>query len=55
MLAILCGALGMVISFLYLASSSMEDIHAGQSGFVAGSILASAGLVSLTLAVTRSR
>lgn len=47
-LAMVAGALGMAMSFLYLASASMADITAGASGFVAGSVLIGAGLLSLT-------
>lgn len=47
--AIGAGCLGMVASFLYLASSSMADITAGTSGFIAGSVLVGSGLISLTL------
>ena len=50
---ILLGAAGMVLSFLYLASSSMADITAGTSGFVAGSVLIGSGLVSLTMLASR--
>jgi len=50
------GSVGMVMSFFYLASSSMGDIIAGAAGFVAGSILVGSGVVSLTLvAVAESR
>jgi hypothetical protein len=52
-LAILAGAAGMVLSFLYLASASMADITAGTSGFVVGSVLIGSGLLSLTLLATR--
>jgi hypothetical protein len=38
----------MAVSFLYLASESRLDVLAGAAGFVAGSILAAAGLLSLT-------
>jgi ABC-type uncharacterized transport system permease subunit len=43
------GVGGLVLSFLYLASSSMENITAGSSGFIAGSVLIGAGLVSLAI------
>jgi hypothetical protein len=52
-LAMLAGAAGMAMSFLYLASSSIADITAGTSGFVAGSVLIGCGLLSLTLLATR--
>jgi hypothetical protein len=51
--ALLLGAAGMVLSFLYLASSSMADITAGTSGFIAGSVLIGSGLISLTLLASR--
>ena len=49
---IAAGALGMVLSFIYLASASMADIHAGTSGFLAGAVLISGGVVALTLLST---
>jgi hypothetical protein len=52
-LVLAAGALGMVLSFLYLASSSMADITAGTSGFVAGAVLIGSGLLSLTMLATR--
>ncbi len=48
-LAVMLGSMGMVTSFLYLASASFEDITAGTSGFVAGSVLVGSGLVSLSM------
>ncbi len=42
------GAAGMAVSFLYLASESRLDVLAGAAGFVAGAVLAAAGLLSLT-------
>jgi len=55
-LSIAAGAVGMPMSFLYLASASMADITAGTSGFVAGAILIGAGLISLSvLAATEPR
>ena len=51
--AILAGGAGMVLSFLYLASSNTQDITAGTSGFVAGSVLIGAGIVSLSMLATR--
>jgi hypothetical protein len=47
-LTYLTGAAGMVASFFYLASSSRLDVAAGAAGFVAGSVLAAAGLLSMT-------
>lgn len=52
-LVIVAGGLGMAASFLYLASSSMADITAGASGFIAGAVLIGAGLLSLTTLATR--
>jgi hypothetical protein len=45
------GAGGMALSFLFLASADPLDVLAGAAGFVAGAILAAAGL--LVLAVPR--
>jgi hypothetical protein len=42
----------MVLSFIYLASASMADIHAGTSGFLAGAVLISGGVIALTLLST---
>lgn len=47
--SICAGGAGMVLSFIYLASASMADVTAGTSGFVAGSVLIGAGLVSASL------
>src|SRR4051812_42663280 len=44
-----CGAGGMAISFVFLASSHQADVIAGAAGFVAGSILVAAGQLSVTL------
>ena len=44
------GVAGMGISFLYLASAHPLDVLAGAAGFIAGSVLAAAGLLSLSLA-----
>jgi hypothetical protein len=54
-LAILAGGMGMVMSFLYMASASMADITAGTSGFVAGSMFIGSGLVSLTLLAMKDK
>jgi len=51
-LSIVAGGGGMVASFGYLASASMEDITAGTSGFIAGAVLIGSGLISLALLVT---
>ncbi len=42
------GVAGMGISYIYLASSHPLDVTAGGAGFVAGSILISAGVLSAT-------
>jgi hypothetical protein len=47
-ITLLAGVGGMAISFLFLASGSELDVIAGGVGFVAGAILAAAGLVSLS-------
>jgi hypothetical protein len=52
-LAIAAGCGGMVMSFLYLASASFEDITAGTSGFVAGAILIGSGLISTAMLCDR--
>jgi hypothetical protein len=52
-LVMVAGGSGMVLSFLYLASSSVADITAGTSGFIAGAILIGSGLLSLTTLATR--
>jgi hypothetical protein len=43
------GTGGMALSFLYLASASQLDVIAGSAGFVAGSILVAAGLLSIAV------
>jgi hypothetical protein len=43
------GAGGMAISFLFLASSHPLDVTAGAAGFIAGSVLVAAGLVSISI------
>jgi hypothetical protein len=43
------GAAGMVVSFVFLSSNHPLDVTAGAAGFVAGSVLVAAGLVSLSL------
>jgi hypothetical protein len=49
LLTFLAGAAGMAASFLYLASDHRLDVLAGAAGFVAGSVLAAAGLLSTAL------
>jgi hypothetical protein len=49
------GALGMVLSFIYLASGRMADVQAGTSGFLAGAVLVSGGVIALTLLSTHEQ
>ncbi len=48
-LTFVAGASGMAISFLFLASSHPLDVTAGAAGFISGSILVAAGLVSFSV------
>ena len=48
-LLVTAGVIGMVFSFFYLASASMQDIVAGASGFISGALFITSGLVSLTI------
>src|SRR5262245_44063816 len=48
-LAFAAGVCGMAVSFVFLSSSHALDVTAGAAGFVAGSILVAAGLVSASL------
>ncbi|HEX5271837.1 MAG TPA: ferritin-like domain-containing protein [Gemmataceae bacterium] len=43
------GVAGMAVSFLFLASDHQLDVAAGAAGFVAGSVLVAAGLVSISV------
>jgi hypothetical protein len=43
------GSSGMAVSFLFLASAHHLDVIAGAAGFIAGSILAAGGLISISL------
>jgi hypothetical protein len=43
------GAGGMAVSFLFLASAHHLDVIAGAAGFIAGSILAAGGLISISV------
>src|SRR5438552_3894054 len=45
----LAGASGMAVSFLFLASAHHLDVIAGAAGFIAGSILAAGGLISISV------
>jgi hypothetical protein len=47
-LTFLAGVSGMGISFLFLASAHPLDVIAGAAGFIAGSILAAGGLISIS-------
>ncbi len=53
-IALGAGACGMVLSFLYMASARLEDVTAGAAGFVAGSVLVGAGLISLTILTVKA-
>jgi hypothetical protein len=44
-----CGAGGMAVSFVFLASNQEFDVTAGAAGFVAGSILLAAGQLSIAI------
>lgn len=52
-IAMIGGPLGMVLSFTYMASASPANIVCGAAGFVAGSILAGSGLISLAAIASR--
>lgn len=51
--AIILGPLGMLVSLPFLDSPSGADIASGAVGFLAGAVLAAAGLVSLALLIPR--
>jgi hypothetical protein len=53
--SICLGVAGMAASFHYLSLSDPRDIAAGNAGFIAGSILIGAGLISFALLFTRTR
>jgi hypothetical protein len=55
LLALLAGVLGMAASFLVMGSALANEVRAGASGFVAGSVLIGSALVSLTLLARRER
>ena len=48
-LTFVAGGCGMAISFLFLASNHYLDVTAGAAGFVAGSVLVAAGLISISV------
>lgn len=48
-LSLALGIFGMAASFSFLASAHPLDVMAGASGFIAGSILVAAGLVSISI------
>jgi hypothetical protein len=52
LITFLAGAAGMAVSFVFLASEHRLDVLAGAAGFIAGSVLAAAGLLS-TAVLTR--
>ena len=43
------GGIGMVLSFLYMASADPRDITAGTSGFVAGTAFICASLIATAI------
>jgi hypothetical protein len=47
-LTFVAGVGGMAISYLFLASADSLDVTAGAAGFIAGSILVAAGLISIS-------
>jgi hypothetical protein len=49
LITLIAGVSGMGISFLYLASAHHLDVMAGAAGFIAGSILTAAGLISISI------
>ena len=54
-LALICGSLGLAASFLFLSAKNPADNLAGVAGFIAGAILVSGGLISLSvLSIARS-
>ncbi len=48
-LTFVAGVSGMAVSYLYLASADHLDVIAGAAGFVAGSVLVAAGLISISV------
>tara|TARA_R110002095_G_scaffold47452_3_gene42308 strand:+ start:526 stop:783 length:258 start_codon:yes stop_codon:yes gene_type:complete len=48
-LTMLGGAVGMALSFINLSSTSMQNIHSGQAGFVAGAVLIGTGLMTCAI------
>jgi len=53
-LLILGGVAGMVLSFIFLASGGMADVHAGNSGFLAGAVMIGSGVISFSIVTVRS-
>ncbi len=51
--ALALGPLGMFVSLLFLDSPRGADIASGVAGFLAGAVLAAAGLVSLALLIPK--
>lgn len=43
------GALGMIISFVFMWSYGMKDIVGAGFGFIAGAIMLSSGVISLSI------
>src|SRR5690348_13837733 len=48
-LTFIAGTSGMAVSFVFLSSASNLDVIAGAAGFVAGSVLAASGLLSIAV------
>jgi hypothetical protein len=51
--AVFVGAVGMALSFVFLASPNAMDVTAGNSGFLAGAVLVGSGILSLTVLAAR--
>jgi hypothetical protein len=47
--SLVLGTLGMAMGFIYLAATSMADITAGTSGFMAGAILFGSGVIAISI------
>ncbi len=52
-LTIIAGGLGMMVSFLIMGSGTSAEVTSGASGFLAGAILITGGVVSMTILTTR--
>jgi hypothetical protein len=47
--SLVLGTFGMAMGFIYLAATSMADITAGTSGFMAGAILFGCGVLAISI------